>query len=124
MESITVTMNLEKVTKNALKFAEKTENEFAMEKLGTIYLQKSVFVPGAYTGQDIEITIAIADEASGLTFSAEKATKNTVMFTEDLISEFALAKIGNLYIPKATLSELGWRPDIKQKIEVAIAVKK
>ena len=123
MESITITMALEKVTKNALRFAEKTENEFAMEKLGTIYLQKSVFVPGAYTGQDVEITLAIADDESGLTFSAEKATKNTVMFTEDLPSEYALAKIGNIYIPKATLAELGWRPDLKQKIAVAIVTK-
>ena len=124
MNGITITMALEKVTKNALKFAEKTENEFAMEKLGTIYLQKSVFAPGAYTGQDVEITIAIADDESGLTFSAEKATKNTVMFAEDLPSEYALAKIGNLYVPKATLAELGWRPDLKQKIEVAIATVK
>ena len=123
MESITITLKMEKVTKNCIKFAEKTESEFAMEKLGTLYIQKSTFAPGAYTGQDIEVSISIANDESGLTFSAEKATKNTVMFAEDLPSEFALAKIGNIYIPKATLAEIGWRPDLKQKISIGIIVK-
>lgn len=121
--TITITLSMEKVTKNCIKFAEKTESEFAMEKLGTLYIQKSTFAPGTYTGQDIEISISIADDESGLTFSAEKATKNTVVFAEDLPSEFALAKIGSIYVPKATLSELGWRPDLKQKIEIGISVK-
>lgn len=123
MESITITMSMEKTTKNSIKFAEKLDSEFAMAKLGTLYIQKSTFVPGAYTGQDIEIEIAIADDESGLTFSAERATKNTVVFAEDTVSEYALAKIGSIYIPKATLAEIGWRPDLKQKIAIGIVTK-
>ena len=119
---ITITMSVEKVTKNAIKFAEKTESEFSMEKLGCVYIQKSTFAE-SYRGQDIEICLSIAEDDDGLTFTVAKPTKNTVMFAEDVANEFALAKIGNLYIPKATLSELGWRADLKQKIAVAIATK-
>lgn len=38
----------------------------------------------------------------------EKATKNTVRFEEILENELDAPKIGNVYIPKATLGEIGW----------------
>ena len=123
MENITITLSMEKVTKNCVKFAEKTESEFSMEKLGSVYVQKSAFAEG-YAGQDINICISVAEIPHGLSFTAEKPTKNTVKFAEDVENEFSLAEIGSLYIPKATLAEIGWRPDLKQKIYVGISIVK
>lgn len=38
----------------------------------------------------------------------EKVTKNKVKFTEVLASELDAPKIGDLYVPKTTLGEIGW----------------
>ena len=38
----------------------------------------------------------------------EKATKNTIRFEEVLASELDAPKLGSIYIPKATLGEIGW----------------
>lgn len=43
-----------------------------------------------------------------VTFKMEKATKNTIRFTEALASELDAPKVGTLYIPKSTLGELKW----------------
>lgn len=43
-----------------------------------------------------------------VTLVPEKVTKNTVRFTEQLESEFAAPTIGTIYIPKATLGQLGY----------------
>ena len=43
-----------------------------------------------------------------VTFKMEKATKNTIRFQEALENELDAPKVGTLYIPKATLKELGW----------------
>lgn len=42
-------------------------------------------------------------------FTMEKATKNTIRFTEVLDNELEAPKIGTVYIPKATLGALGWK---------------
>ena len=44
-----------------------------------------------------------------VTMKMEKATKNTIKFTEVLESELAAPKIGTVYVPKATLGTLGWK---------------
>ena len=41
-------------------------------------------------------------------FKMEKATKNTIRFEEALASELDAPKLGSIYIPKATLGEIGW----------------
>ena len=41
-------------------------------------------------------------------FKMEKATKNTIRFTEVLEHELDAPKIGTIYIPKATLGSVGW----------------
>ena len=41
-------------------------------------------------------------------FEMEKTTKNTVKFAEILESELDSPKIGNLYVQKAALKEVGW----------------
>lgn len=46
-------------------------------------------------------------------FEMEKATKNTIRFTEILENELAAPKIGSVYIPKSTLGELGWKEGSK-----------
>jgi hypothetical protein len=55
-----------------------------------------------------------------LTFSPAKETKGTWKFEEDLPSEFAEAKIGTLYVRKATLGELGYVSG--QKLDVTVAI--
>lgn len=42
-------------------------------------------------------------------FTMEKATKNTIRFTEKLENELDAPKIGTIYIPKATLGAIGWK---------------
>lgn len=49
----------------------------------------------------------------------EKATKNTIRFTEVLESELAVPKIGSMYVPKSTLGEIGWKEGMKITVEVS-----
>lgn len=41
-------------------------------------------------------------------FKMEKATKNTIRFTEVLEHVLDAPKIGTLYVPKSTLGTIGW----------------
>lgn len=41
-------------------------------------------------------------------FKMEKATKNTIRFTEVLENELDAPKIGTIYVPKATLGSISW----------------
>lgn len=41
-------------------------------------------------------------------FKPEKVTKNTVRFTEVLESEYSAPIIGTIYVPKATLGQIGY----------------
>lgn len=120
MDKITVTMKYTKATRNCLVFAEETANEFAMAKIGSLYIQKSVFGE-EYAGGDIDVTLSIAENNAEITFSSAEAKKSCVMFAEDVPNEFALAKIGKLYVPKPTLAEIAWQPG--QKLAIAIAAK-
>ncbi len=54
-----------------------------------------------------------------VTFTMEKATKNTIRFEEVLESELAAPKIGSIYIPKSTLGELGWKEGDQITIELS-----
>jgi len=42
-----------------------------------------------------------------ITFDPERETKNTWRYTERLVGGLEVPKIGTLYVPKATLKELG-----------------
>lgn len=55
-----------------------------------------------------------------ITLKMEKATKNTIRFEEVLESELDAPKIGSIYIPKATLAELGWKEDKILTIEMEV----
>ena len=46
-----------------------------------------------------------------LTFAVEKATENTIMFKEVIDPNDILAQrvVGNIYVPKRTLRDLGWK---------------
>lgn len=55
-----------------------------------------------------------------ITLKMEKATKNTIRFEEVLESELDAPKIGSIYIPKATLAELGWKEDKTLTIEMGV----
>jgi len=52
------------------------------------------------------------------TFEMEKATKNTIRFAEVLENELDAPTIGNIYIPKATLGQIGWKEGMKITIDV------
>lgn len=54
-----------------------------------------------------------------VTMKMEKATKNTIRFEEVLESELDAPKIGSIYIPKATLGELGWKEGDTLTIEIS-----
>lgn len=51
-----------------------------------------------------------------VTMQMEKATKNTIRFTEILESELDAPKIGTLYVPKQTLAAVGWKDGKPLKI--------
>ena len=55
-----------------------------------------------------------------VTFEMEKATKNTIGFAEVLESELAAPAIGNVYIPKSTLGQIGWKEGNKLTLEIGV----
>lgn len=120
---ITITLNMEKATKNCVKFNEETVNEWVPEKLGSIYVQKSALMEIGFNGGKISVSIttdAENAEDGDLRFSMEKSTKNTVKFAEVTENEWMPEKIGSLYVPKSTLAELQYNGgDIYVSLSVA-----
>lgn len=55
-----------------------------------------------------------------VTLEMEKATKNTIRFTEVLESELVAPKIGSVYIPKSTLGEIGWDGESRIVMDVSV----
>lgn len=55
-----------------------------------------------------------------VTFELEKATKNTIRFTEVLESELSAPVIGSVYIPKSTLGQIGWKEGMKITMEIGV----
>ena len=108
---ITITLNMEKATKNCVKFVEVTANEWMPEILGSIYVQKSALAEIGFNGGNICISITTdaenADEGD-MKFVFEKATKNTCKFNEQVANEWTPEKIGSLYVPKSTLAGMGY----------------
>lgn len=51
-------------------------------------------------------------------FKMEKATKNTIRFTEVLENKLDAPKIGTLYVPKQTLGTIGWAEGKNLVIEI------
>jgi hypothetical protein len=51
----------------------------------------------------------------------ERATKNTIRFTEILEDALSAPAIGNLYIPKSTLKEIGWTEGHKITLNIELA---
>lgn len=55
-----------------------------------------------------------------VTMKMEKATKNTIRFTEVLASELDAPKVGTIYVPKSTLAELKWAEGKNLSIDVTV----
>jgi len=53
-------------------------------------------------------------------FKQEKVTKNTIKFAEILEDDLDAAKIGTLYVQKATLKEIGWQDDKVLTVDLVI----
>lgn len=51
-------------------------------------------------------------------FKMEKATKNTIRFTEVLENELDAPKIGTIYVPKATLGAIGWKEGMIVSVDI------
>lgn len=54
-------------------------------------------------------------------FKMEKATKNTIRFTEVLANELDAPKIGTIYVPKATLGSVGWAEGKELVIDLSVS---
>ena len=54
-------------------------------------------------------------------FSMEKATKNTIRFSEILKDELSAPVIGTIYVPKATLGNIGWKEGKLLSVSVSVA---
>ena len=54
-----------------------------------------------------------------VTFEFEKATKNTIRFKESDVGPLDVARIGTLYVPKATLKELGYNEGDKLVVNLS-----
>ena len=55
-------------------------------------------------------------------FEVEKDTKSTIRFKETGIGPLDTPKVGTLYVPKATLKEIGYEEG--QQLEISLAVAK
>lgn len=53
-----------------------------------------------------------------LVFTMEKATKNTIRFTEKVDGTLDTPTLGTIYVPKATLKQMGW--DESKQLKVTI----
>jgi len=53
-----------------------------------------------------------------VTMNMEKATKNTIRFSEVLESELDAPTIGVIYVPKATLKAIGWKEGKPLEVEI------
>ena len=119
LKAITITLEMEKPTKNCVKFVEKTENEFTPEKIGNIYIQKFFLQEIGFNGGKIEVTIS--QNVGNSKFVFEKPTKNTCKFNEIAENAWTPEKIGSIYIPKSTLAEMGYTGG---DIYIGVSVKK
>lgn len=54
-----------------------------------------------------------------VTMNMEKATKNTIKFSEVLESELDAPSIGVIYVPKATLKAIGWKEGKTLEVEIS-----
>lgn len=61
-KKVTVTLDLEKPTKNTVLFAEKVESALAPEKLGRIYIPKVTLAEIGYAeGKRVQIELSVVD---------------------------------------------------------------
>ena len=109
-KEITITMKLDKVTENTVRFAEVAENQFIPEKLGGIYVQKFLLEKLGYKGAEIVVTIGKTGDIKFLP-DADGIKKTSVVFVEEVADEFHAKRIGKIYIPKSTLQEMEYCGD-------------
>ena len=63
----------------------------------------------------------MASKTTTVVLAPERTTKNTVRFEEETAGEFDVQKLGQLYVPKSTLGEIGFVEGNKIKVTVEIA---
>lgn len=55
-----------------------------------------------------------------LNFAMEKDTKNTIRFAEQVADELDVQKVGNIYVNKSALKELGWQRGNTLKVSIEL----
>jgi hypothetical protein len=65
--------------------------------------------------------VATAATKVEVTLEVERDTKNTVRFEEVLAGEFDAPKLGQLYVPKSTLGQIGFEAGKQIKVTIEIA---
>lgn len=55
-----------------------------------------------------------------VTFRQERVTKNTIKFSEVLVSDLDAPKIGALYVQKAALKEIGWSDGAELEVQLEV----
>ena len=118
-KNITITMHMDKVTENTIRFAENVPNEFVPEKIGGIYVQKFLLEQNGYNGGEIIVKIGTVGDVKFLP-PKDGVKKTTVLFEESVADDFHAKRIGKIYVPKSTLAELGYTGDALY-LSVAIA---
>lgn len=85
--------------------------------LGRCY-EEDIDVAYTYVGDVLTILKNKEENDMTIRMTMEKATKNTIRFTEVLESELDAPKLGTVYVPKSTLGELGWKEGDTLEISV------
>lgn len=57
--SFTVTMTLDKTTKNAVRYAEDHATETEADRIGQVYMQKSAFAGQAEVPKQVRVTVEV-----------------------------------------------------------------
>ena len=110
MKELNITMHMDKATENTIRFAETADNPFIPEKLGGLYVQKFLLEQINYKGAEIVVTIGKTGDIKFMP-DADGIKKTTVLFVQEVADDFHAKRIGKIYVPKSTLSELEYCGD-------------
>ena len=56
-----------------------------------------------------------------IVFRADKDTKNTIRFAEEVNGDLEVTKVGAIYVSKSTLKELGYTRGASLKVTIELA---
>ena len=120
-KSIVIALVEKNITENKVLFEEPIADEFSVAKLGKVYIPKVTLAELGYKGSGkINVEFSIGAK-TGIPVKMEEPKKTCVLFFETTADDYTPERIGKIYIPKTTLSELGWKPGAEICVKVSIA---